>query len=633
MGATDRRTQMTFVQGDARMAELIDYANTLASEIGPRPAASDAEHRAAEWLARTFSAQGLETELHEFDAVRTYSWAYVIYHLLTMGSAFAAGFKPFLVWPAFAVSAIVAFFVWTDLDTRWGLTRLMPKGPSQNVIARHVPRARRGETLRKIVIVAHYDSARASLAFAPNTVGGFATTFGLLKWTTFLTPVFILIMALPFSALAVLDPWLWYVTMAVAAYLLVPTVINVHREIAMPFVDGANDNASGVAAMLGVMERLVPAPDATNLVTGSFAAVRRDLDTAVAAEVVPEGAELRYTSAAPQQPAATDLPDDFTWAEPASERASSGQAVLDFDTLEFAAIGEDAARSSRRGVDREPATGRESSSRPEREPASGGESGQILGSDVAGLEAYDIDEPGQKRRLFSGLGGRKKQRRESGEVKDWLGVDEEFDARKAGKEIGSWDNFGEDDDDDGFGWKGGWAGDDPIGDPDFAASEAARIRRRVTESVDRELTEKEVWFVATGAEEVGTLGMQALLRDYGDDLKDALIINIDGCGSGQLSWASTEGMARRYRADRRLVGLARRVSRETEILVKPREYKGLSTDATPALARGYHAFSIMAFDPNGLPVNWHWKTDTADTLDPALIETTAEFVTAMIREA
>lgn len=622
---------MTFVQGDARMAELIDYAKTLASEIGPRPATTDAEHRAAEWLERTFSAHGLETELQEFDAVHTYSWAYVIYHVLTMGAAFAAGFKPFLVWPAFAVSAIVAFFLWTDLDTRWGLTRLMPKGPSQNVIARHVPRARRGEILRKIVIVAHYDSAKASLAFAPNTVGGFSTTFALLKWSTILTPVFILLMALPLSFLSVLDPWLWYVTMAVAAYLLVPTVINIHREFAMPFVDGANDNASGVAAMLGVMERLVPAPDANTLVTGSFPAIRRDVDTARAADVVAEETELRYTPAGPSEPQVTELPDDFAWAEPAAERASAGQAVLDFDTVEFAAVGDEPSRSSRRESARETVS---QDARPGRQdrPESD-EPRQVLGSDVAGLEPYDSGEPRAKKGLLSGLGGRKKQRRESGEVKDWLGVDDGFDARKAGKEIGSWDNFGEDEDDDGFGWKGGWAGDDPIGDPDFAASEAARIRRRVTESVDRELTEKEVWFVATGAEEVGTLGMQAFLRDYGEDLKDALIINIDGCGSGQLFWASTEGMARRYRADRRLVGLARRVSRETETMIKPREYKGLSTDATPALARGYHAFSIMAFDPNGLPANWHWKTDTVDNLDPALIEMTAEFVTAMIREA
>lgn len=605
------------------MAQLIEYARTLADEIGPRPAATDAEHRAAEWIERAFASHGLETEMQEFDSIRTYSWAYVLYHLLTMGAAFAAGFKPFLAWPAFAVSALVAFFLWSDLDTRWGLTRIMRKGPSQNVIARHVPRARRGETLRKIVVVAHYDSARSSLAFAPGTVGGFGFTFGLLKVSTFLTPVLILVMALPFDFLSALDPWLWYATMVVAGYLLIPTVINIHRELFMPFVDGANDNASGVAAMLGVMERLVPAPDATSLVTGSFAAVRRDPDAARAVGAVEEDVELSYAPAGASADE-TELPDDFTWAEAPAQR-SPGQAVLEFDTIEFDTVGSKAPRDPRRtvsiGEDKAPAA-----------------SPEVLPADVAGPRPDEIEGgPGRKRGLLSGLGGRKKQQRENGEVRDWLGVEDGFDARKTGREIGSWDNFSEggeaEEDDDGFGWKGGWAGDDPIGDPEFAASEAARIRRRVTESVDRELSEKEVWFVATGAEEVGTLGMQALLRDYGFDLRDAYIINLDNCGSGHLYWASSEGMARRYRADRRLVGLARRVSRETETLIKPREYRGLSTDATPALARGYHAFSIMAFDDKGLPVNWHWKTDTAAELDADLIETTAEFVAAMIREA
>ena len=81
------------------------------------------------------------------------------------------------------------------------------------------------------------------------------------------------------------------------------------------------------------------------------------------------------------------------------------------------------------------------------------------------------------------------------------------------------------------------------------------------------------------------------------------------------------------------MGLARRVSRETETVIKPRIFRGLSTDATPALARGFKAVSIMAFDSAGLPVNWHWKTDTADNVDPELIEATAEFVAAMVRDA
>ncbi len=608
------------------MAELIEYARTLAEEIGPRPATTDSEHRAAEWLERSFAARGLETEMQEFSAPHTYSWAYVIYHVLTMSSAFIAGYKPFLTWPAFALSAIVAFFMWSDLGTHFGLTRLMPKGPSQNVIARHVPRARRGERLRKIVIVAHYDSARASLAFAPNMVSGFATTFRLLKVSTFLTPVLVLVMALPFGFLKVLDPWLWYATMAVSSYLLIPTVINIHRELFMPFVAGANDNASGVAAMMGVMDQIVPAVDSISLSTGSFPAVRRSVEHAVSAGVVPEGAEISYTSAE-DVPAVTQLPDDFRWAEPLEERPR-GQSVLDFDTLEFAAV--EGARST-------PAKRPEPEPRREPVPATTPRTGDgYLPADVAGPSPVDDDEAEPRREKKSLLSGlvRKRKKSDDGEVKEWLGVEKDFDARKAGKDIGSWDNFeSSSDDDDGFGWKGGWAGDDPIGDPEFAASEAARIRRRVTESVDRELSEKEVWFVATGAEEVGTCGMQAFLRDYGDELRDAFIINIDGCGAGHLYWASSEGMTRRHRADRRLVGLARRVSRETETLIKPREYKGLSTDATPALARGFHAISIMAFAASGMPANWHWETDTVDNLDAELIEKTARFVTTMVREA
>ena len=230
------------------------------------------------------------------------------------------------------------------------------------------------------------------------------------------------------------------------------------------------------------------------------------------------------------------------------------------------------------------------------------------------------------------LGAEKKE--DDADVRGWLGVDDGFDARKAGKEIGSWDNFGEEgDDDDGLGWKGGWAGDDPIGDDDFAANEAARIRRKVTESSDRDLTEKELWFVATGAEEVGTVGMEAFLDAYGEEIKDALIINIDNVGAGQLSWVTAEGMARRYRANQRLIGLAKRVARERDIFVKPRVYKGLSTDATPALARGYKAMTIMGFGANGVPVNWHWSSDTSANVDPELIDRVTDLVTNMIRQA
>ena len=619
------------------MAEIMQHLTALADEIGPRPATTDAEHRAAAYVEAAFIARGLVPEIQEFDAPRTYAWAYVLYHILTIVSAVVVGrwlLGGALLWPGFALSAITALVFWSDLDTKWGLTRLMPKGPSQNVIARHVPHARRGEKLKKIVVVAHYDSARSSLAFAPGMVGQFPTTFALMKFCTFSVPVLLLLIALPLpflsASLAVtVDAYLWYATLLVAAYLIIPLLINVHRELAMPFVAGANDNASGVAAMLGVLYGLVAEPESSRFATSQFTPVRRTAEEALEADVVPEGTLLSYSPAGGREPS-TELPDDFNWVEPNGEPATGpqrGQGLLDFETIEFAAV----------------SSGREEA--PVHATFDDGEDWDVVAEGLGDqpLGSLGTPEPRDgaekpRKGLLGGLGLGKKKREDDHDVKGWLGVDEGFDARKAGKEIGSWDKFpGDGDDDDdaagGLGWKGGWAGDDPIEDEDFAANEAARIRRRVTETIDRDFAEKEVWFVATGAEEVGTAGMQAFLAQYGDELRDAFFINLDNVGAGQLSWVTSEGMARRYRADRRLISLAKRVSREQEILVKPRVYKGLSTDATAALARGYKALTLMAFESTGVPVNWHWKTDTTENIEPEVIERVTELVSHMIREA
>jgi hypothetical protein len=645
------------------MAETMQHLSALADEIGPRPATSEAESRAASYIESVFIARGLEPEMQEFDAPRTYSWAFVIYHLLSIAAAVCAWptlLEGKLLWPSFGVSALVAFVLWSDLDTRWGLTRILPKGPSQNVIARHIPKQRRGEKLKKVVIVAHYDTARASLAFAPGVVAQFPLTFALMKVSTFAIPVVLLAMGLPLPGPVEIHTYLWWLSLVFGAYLLVPLFVNLQRELGMPFVDGANDNASGVTAMLGVLHNLVTEPDAGHFVTSQFAPVRRGPEVAAQAGVVPEGSLLNYTPAGGRDPA-TQLPDDFEWAEPEEQmdrQPSRGQSsLLEFDTLDFGVVPEAAPpqrESAPRSIEppapqappapephheRPRETSRREHSPLEGPSASTPDSDEPLPGDggIEPTQMVDAPERGTRTKRAGGFlagFGRRKKREEDADVKGWLGVDEGFDARKAGQEIGSWDNFGNDDDDpDGFGHKGGWAGDDPIGDSDFAATEAARIRRRVTESSDRDLTEKEVWFVATGAEEVGTAGMEAFLEAYGEDVRDAMIVNIDNVGAGQLSWVTAEGMARRYRANQRLIGLAKRVSREQEILLKPRVYKGLSTDATPALARGYKAMTLMAFAPSGVPVNWHWPTDTTAKVEPELIERVTELVTEMIRQA
>jgi len=637
------------------MPEAFQYVRELADEIGPRPATTDAEAEAADYIEDVMRGHGLDVERQEFVSPRTYSWAYAGYHVLTIVAAVGSGLLAVLAWPAFAVAAVSAFLMFTDLDTRFGLSSVMPKGPSQNVIARHVPRARRGERLRRVVVVAHYDSARASLAFSPGMVKNFELTFGLMKGITFLVPILLLVAALPQSD--VLDPWLWYATMAVSAYLLVPLLINVHREIFMHATDGANDNASGVAAMLGVMGEIVPEYEGD--VTAATQPMRRvpqpaggTREQAVPPSVAQREEEvepglLSYSPATALEPDLTELPDDFQWAETPS--AVPGQASFELDTVEFQPVESQAGvERLRDGAGQAP----EITERPTEPPLTGtwGEvETDFDGDGLADVREPEYEEQEMRRELFGapeeasdaapsggvrpkrqGLWSRIRGRdKTEGGVSSWLGVGRDFDARQEGREIGSWDNF-EDEDDD-FGLKGGWAGDDPIGDPDFARNEAVRIRKRVTESIDRALSEKEVWFVATGAEEAGTVGMRAFLDEFAEDLKGALIINLDNIGAGTLHWVTEEGMVRRYHCDRRLASTARRVAHEEELPVRGRPYRGLSTDATPALARGYKAMSIMAFDINGRLPNWHWRTDTLDNVRPENIEQAVRLVTGIVR--
>ena len=56
-------------------------------------------------------------------------------------------------------------------------------------------------------------------------------------------------------------------------------------------------------------------------------------------------------------------------------------------------------------------------------------------------------------------------------MSDWLGVDDDYDAKKSGRGIGSWDNFEDDDD----GWKGGATSSDGASNEDMLAAVASMV--------------------------------------------------------------------------------------------------------------------------------------------------------------
>jgi len=147
------------------------------------------------------------------------------------------------------------------------------------------------------------------------------------------------------------------------------------------------------------------------------------------------------------------------------------------------------------------------------------------------------------------------------------------------------------------------------------------------------LQNTEVWIAATGCEEAGLVGMRALLNRHGQELEEALILNLDSVGAGELHYITGEGLIKAYPSDPEMLMFSAEVVRENpELPLVPREYRGLATDATAALIGGYRAMSVMALDEEGVVPNWHWETDVAENLDERNLSDAETFADRLLKK-
>lgn len=220
--------------------------------------------------------------------------------------------------------------------------------------------------------------------------------------------------------------------------------------------------------------------------------------------------------------------------------------------------------------------------------------------------------PAKKRR---GLFGRKKKEETS--MSDWLGVDEDFDAKRSGRDIGSWDNFEGDD-----GWKGGAAGE---GSED-------ELRQAVTSLGDDELLGHDIWFVVTGAAENDNAGMKAFLDEHRDRLRGVFIINLKCVGAGQLSMITTEGEHRTLKADRRITGLFSRVASDFHRPLASVEMPYVDTDAHAAMERSLRAMTLAGVEGSSFACAYT-EQDHPINLNADNVNYAADLVTEVIRRS
>ena len=224
----------------------------------------------------------------------------------------------------------------------------------------------------------------------------------------------------------------------------------------------------------------------------------------------------------------------------------------------------------------------------------------------------------QKRGL-GGLFGRKKKN-EQGSMSDWLGVEDDYDAKKSGRGIGSWDNFEDDDD----GWKGGATSSDGASTEDMLAA--------VASMGDDELLGHDIWFVATGASDCDGAGMKAFLAAHRDKLRGVFFINLESIGAGRLSVVTVEGEQQLLKGDRRIMNLVNKVCKSFHVDCGAFEMPYAKTDAYAALEASRRALTIAGVDGPRLACAYT-EDDLPHNVNPTNIATVSEVVTEVIRRS
>ncbi len=222
---------------------------------------------------------------------------------------------------------------------------------------------------------------------------------------------------------------------------------------------------------------------------------------------------------------------------------------------------------------------------------------------------------------------------------DWLGLDENFDAKTSGRQIGSWDNFN---DDQGGApapgrsprWQGGAArARRSSSRRDSEGNAAPEVRRAAMTLGDRELIAHEIWFVLTGASEADHAGVEDFLKTYRSDLRGAYFINLECVGAGRQSLVLEEGAGRRrVKADRRLVNLFGAASLGINRPLALTRMAWRDTEATPVLRQGCRAVTVSGVK-NGVPAHARWTGDTPEKVDPAMIDDVVDMLVEVIKNA
>lgn len=177
------------------------------------------------------------------------------------------------------------------------------------------------------------------------------------------------------------------------------------------------------------------------------------------------------------------------------------------------------------------------------------------------------------------------------------------------------------------------AGEDVAGANDNASGAGTALA--LAEHLSQEpLSHTQVWFVITGCEESDLVGMSAFIEKHGDELQDAVFLNLDTVAGPEttLRWITHSSIVEPLAADQELISLAEKVAASRpDLAAGPGEWRAAGLDTDVAGVRGIRQMSLVAQTQDGRLPNWHWPTDTYENIDEKALGRAFEFTRELIR--
>ena len=140
----------------------------------------------------------------------------------------------------------------------------------------------------------------------------------------------------------------------------------------------------------------------------------------------------------------------------------------------------------------------------------------------------------------------------------------------------------------------------------------------------------EVWFVALGSESPNNSGMKAFLDAHGSELKNAVFIELEGMGAGDLCLTTSEGRFRRLPVAGRMRRYIQKAQQALGIKVGSCTYNIDNSATYTAMMRGMQAMHLVGID-GAKPAFQHQADDVVEVVDPEKLAQNADFVMELIR--